>query len=250
MSTFVRHEPCHACGSRDNLARYSDGGGHCFGCGYSESGTGFAKISTTTSSTERIKSVPSDLGHYYNSKVISWLGKYEISVEDCIRNNIEWSPSREQLVYKFYGSDKDLVLWQARNFREGTTHKSRFFTCGTPNDVIARYVGSEMPSADGDSGSLVGKTGVIVEDAISALKVSQAGAYDGIPCFSSNISRNKLARLARLYEKLIVWLDSDKYKEAVGLSTRAQMLGISSTVIFTELDPKEYSLDHIREVVS
>lgn len=33
----VRHEPCPKCGSRDNLARYSeDGHGFCFGCGYYE----------------------------------------------------------------------------------------------------------------------------------------------------------------------------------------------------------------------
>lgn len=31
-STCVGHEPCPSCGSRDNLARYSDGHGFCFGC--------------------------------------------------------------------------------------------------------------------------------------------------------------------------------------------------------------------------
>ena len=35
-STCVSHEPCPECGSRDNLARYSDGHGYCFGCGYYE----------------------------------------------------------------------------------------------------------------------------------------------------------------------------------------------------------------------
>lgn len=35
-STCVAHEPCPQCGSRDNLARYSDGHGFCFGCGYYE----------------------------------------------------------------------------------------------------------------------------------------------------------------------------------------------------------------------
>lgn len=39
-STFLRKEPCPACGSRDNLARYSDGHGHCFGCGHYERGEG------------------------------------------------------------------------------------------------------------------------------------------------------------------------------------------------------------------
>ena len=37
-STCIAHEPCPECGSRDNLARYSDGHGYCFGCGYYEKG--------------------------------------------------------------------------------------------------------------------------------------------------------------------------------------------------------------------
>ena len=39
-SSFVRHEPCPSCGSRNNLARYSDGHGYCFGCEYHEKGDG------------------------------------------------------------------------------------------------------------------------------------------------------------------------------------------------------------------
>ena len=35
---FVRHEACPSCGSRNNLARYSDGNGFCFGCRYFEKG--------------------------------------------------------------------------------------------------------------------------------------------------------------------------------------------------------------------
>lgn len=38
MAEFVRHEPCPACGSKDNLARYSDGSGYCFGCKHHEKG--------------------------------------------------------------------------------------------------------------------------------------------------------------------------------------------------------------------
>jgi len=39
-SSFVRKEPCPECGSRDNLARYSDGHAYCFGCGHYEHGDG------------------------------------------------------------------------------------------------------------------------------------------------------------------------------------------------------------------
>ena len=35
-STCIGHEPCPECGSRDNLARYDDGHGYCFGCNYHE----------------------------------------------------------------------------------------------------------------------------------------------------------------------------------------------------------------------
>jgi len=35
-SQFLHHEPCPACGSKDNLARYSDGHAWCFGCNYRE----------------------------------------------------------------------------------------------------------------------------------------------------------------------------------------------------------------------
>lgn len=39
-SEFVGKEPCPECGSRDNLARYSDGHGYCFGCQHYEPGDG------------------------------------------------------------------------------------------------------------------------------------------------------------------------------------------------------------------
>ena len=38
-SEFVKHEPCISCGSKNNLSRYSDGHGYCFGCGHWEQPT-------------------------------------------------------------------------------------------------------------------------------------------------------------------------------------------------------------------
>jgi len=39
-STFVQHEPCPSCNSKDNLSRYSDGHGFCFSCHRWEAGDG------------------------------------------------------------------------------------------------------------------------------------------------------------------------------------------------------------------
>ena len=43
-STFLRKEHCPSCGSRDNLARYTDGHAFCFGCRYHEPGEGHTGI--------------------------------------------------------------------------------------------------------------------------------------------------------------------------------------------------------------
>ena len=45
-SEFTHHEPCPSCGSKDNLARYSDGHGYCFGCGHYESAPGEPRMET------------------------------------------------------------------------------------------------------------------------------------------------------------------------------------------------------------
>lgn len=49
----VGHEPCPECGSRDNLARYSDGHGWCFGCSYYEKGDGEAPARFTSKNKRR-----------------------------------------------------------------------------------------------------------------------------------------------------------------------------------------------------
>ena len=36
MADFMQHEPCPSCGSKDNLARYTDGSAYCFGCAHHE----------------------------------------------------------------------------------------------------------------------------------------------------------------------------------------------------------------------
>lgn len=46
-SVLIQHEPCPQCGSSDNLGRYSDGHGYCFGCTYYEPGDGGAVPDTS-----------------------------------------------------------------------------------------------------------------------------------------------------------------------------------------------------------
>lgn len=54
--TFLRHEPCPSCGSRNNLARYSDGHAHCFGCEYYEHGGKHGAASAAAGADDDLRS--------------------------------------------------------------------------------------------------------------------------------------------------------------------------------------------------
>lgn len=56
-SSFVAHEPCPSCGSRNNLARYSDGHAYCFGCGRYEKGHMEEHEEPTRSTVSRLLSI-------------------------------------------------------------------------------------------------------------------------------------------------------------------------------------------------
>ena len=52
-SVFLNHEPCPSCGSRDNLARFDDGHGYCFGCQHYEHSTSSPQHTQRTTSMNR-----------------------------------------------------------------------------------------------------------------------------------------------------------------------------------------------------
>lgn len=250
-SRFIRHEACPACNSKDNLARYEGGSGFCFGCGFYESPMGsspriqhqFSKLAhprtTSRESNDGIRPPPDDtVFGVYPESVIEWIAQYGLTAIDLIKYKIGWSKQREQLIYHFYGADKDLVLWQARNFRKGTTHTDRFVTSGSPAEVIATYYPKET-----------GSKACIVEDCISAIIVSKSGV-SGIPCIGSQMPEKKLARIARLYKNVYVWLDADKLKEAQKIARQLGLLGCRTRVLYTKEDPKCYPLDMVENLLS
>lgn len=63
-STFVRHEPCPSCGSRNNLARYSDGGSYCFGCERLEKADSGATMDQVVDSRREVRSSDLSSGRF------------------------------------------------------------------------------------------------------------------------------------------------------------------------------------------
>lgn len=182
--------------------------------------------------------ISDDLCSDFPRHVVEWLARYDISVSEAISHGWKYSPKYDQLVFNFAGSDGTILCSQARNFRAGAKTKDgralpKYFNQGSPADVLPIF------SSGNDNRRLV-----VVEDAVSAAKIARQN--DAMPCLGSYLPAKKLTRLRPFYESLIVWLDEDKLKEAREMAQMAKWLGFSTKVVYTELDPKEYSNEAIK----
>jgi len=192
-SEFLQKEPCPSCGSRDNLARYDDGHGFCFGCGYYEHPNG-------NSEHREVKRLSKDmipLGKFID------LSKRGIRQETC-----------ERFGY-FIGEWKDGRSVQVANYRDQTGA-----VCGQK----VRLPGKEFTTT-GDFKSVVlfgqhlwkrgGKQIVITEGEIDCLTLGQVmptwpvvslpnGALSAVKAIKKNLE------FLETYEKVILFFDMDE----------------------------------------
>lgn len=244
MASFKQHEPCPDCGSRNNLGRYTDGSAWCFGCGYREKATHApARVYTEMADDAGgYPKIPDDSSRYIGQPGVEWLAKYGVEVPEAIERGLVWSESKQQLIFRWPQDS----LWQARNF--GAWAKSKNFTSGEINvsNPIYSCSGGGSPAFEPIQEGTIRRQLVIPEDPLSALRIARQS--DAMPLLGSHLATDRLNRIAWLkYDQYVLWLDSDKYKESCAIAQRLKLLGLSCRVIYTELDPKEYSDAQIKE---
>lgn len=234
MSEFVRHIGCSNCGSSDALGEFSDGHYWCFSCGYyiPPVSTNIEIVKNTILKEEKLSfnSLPQDCSNNYSEEAWRWLKKYGLTDKE-IYDNILWSDSYGLLVFPFYGEEKTLLCWQGRWF---PARKPKVYTAGYPDKHL--LIRSVLPNCNSI---------VVVEDSVSAIKVSRV--CDSSELLGSNLSMHKAVGLSRIYDNLIIWLDSDKLKTALKFKEKYSLLFKNVSVVHTEKDPKEYSTDEIRK---
>ncbi len=255
MGNFVQHEPCIACGSRDNFARYDDGGGVCFGCGHWEPPTisGYVAKKQQYAKQEGLRyGLPVDFSQQYSAESVAWIQQYGLTADELLRRGVGFSQRNNQLIFTFYQGE-ELVLWQARNFTKG---RKKYFTAGDKNDVYRVFPTGRCSSAvDSGRPSILdtadhhdkGRRLVIVEDCVSAIKIARQ--EDSLPCLGATLTNRLIASLRASYGFLEVWLDGNKFDAAQDICRRAQLLGMAARAIWTELDPKEYPDEYITNVL-
>jgi len=160
-----------------------------------------------------------------------WLAtKYGLT-DDEIDENFFYAPLSDRHVYCHKDSEGD-EFFEARSVSSRAVPKSQQYG-NKPTVFMGKY--EEQ------------KTLVIVEDIISAIKVGRQ--YGAMPLFGAFLSARQMAEIGRLkLDRVIVWLDCDKY--TLGMKY-AKDLGIlvPSVAIQTYEDPKFFNDEVIAHIV-
>ena len=106
-SSYLYKEACPACGSCDNLARYSDGHGYCFGCKHYEHGTEGATTQTHKTSSPAAGLLAGEYGPIPTRR---------ISEEVCRKFGYQTGYHGDRKVHlaNYYNHDRDVVAQKVR----------------------------------------------------------------------------------------------------------------------------------------
>lgn len=220
------------------MARYNDGSSWCFGCHLFQKPTlappwpqpkaaANPDYPEKQAGTSKWFDLPADATRYYGPEARKWLESYPMPQSLLLENDVVWSPTRQQLIYKFL-INGELVAWQARNFGIAR-EKSKVFTSGNVTNLIKIYGLAKNPD-----------TLVIVEDPLSAINVSRV--LPCMPLLGSHMPLQKVQIVSKLYEQVVVWLDPDKFTEGQKIAHRLSLMnGCTARAILTNRDPKYYT---------
>ena len=193
-STFLRHEPCPKCGSKDNLGRYDDGHAYCFGCEYYEPGEDMQLMEETQEVTR---------GDFIRFEIAP-LGKRSIDEETCQKwkYGIGQYQGNPVQVANYYTPSGELVAQKLR-FSDKT-----FRILGS-SDQMGLY-GSHLWQ---DGGKMV----TITEGEIDALSVSQmfnnAWPVVSVPNGAKSASKyiRKQIDWLEKFERVVFCFDNDEH---------------------------------------
>ena len=194
-STFIRHEPCHKCGSSDAGSRYSDGHFHCFSCSHWEAGEALP------SDAHRRPKMSADL---ITGGELKALNKRQIT-EETVRKfgyrSTEYGGKSVQ-VAPYYDAEGNVVAQKVR-FPDKT-----FTVLGKLKDALPLF-GQHLWGQGG-------KKIVVTEGEIDALTVSQLQSNKWPVVSVPNGSDGALASLKKAlewletFEEVILMFDMDE----------------------------------------
>lgn len=236
MSKFLRFEQCPKCASNgkdrsaDNLGVYSNDSAHCFSCGYHKAGRIALKFIKEEFLDEQEKAtLPFDFTREVPISGWKWLLQYGLSYSYW-KPFTGYSPKENRLILTF----GDPIRFSIGRSLDLDKRKWKFYGNGHA------YVQTLSPT--------LSKEVVLVEDLISAHKVAQVTSC--ICLFGTHIHDVAIKKLQALKRPVSLWLDADQYMYLPKKIGRLQsFLELPVRYIHTDKDPKEYSVDEIKEIL-
>ena len=241
----------HCSDTRGRLYERDTGQGivqYCHNCGYknyvphkarapSETVQYIKQYLTKDEETNIVKEIrlPWDFSNEIPKQARLWLSKYGITPDEVETFGIGWSECNNRLILPVYNDDR-LVYYQGRTFKPVTKDNPKYKNV---KQVGARNV---FFVRGWDRRKEIDEL-CIVEDILSAIKVGRH-----TPCLAllGSYFPPEINPLYRRANKVLIWLDSDKYTTAIKQAKLINTLtGKPVHVINTELDPKEQSNDTI-----
>jgi hypothetical protein len=222
-------EPCPKCRllgkdtRGDNLQTFADGGKFCFACGHTEKSTHFVPPATFQANQTFVTGViPTNLVEYL-SRYLTIQEIHKYFTYDCGTSRLVLKPTLPE----FYWGRSDV-------------YSPKVLTRGR---VPFHIFGGIYPE-----GREVSNTCVMVEDPISAIKISRI--YDAVPLFGAYFHPEWFGKLKGMgYSNVVFWLDHDKSQEGLKLALAGRHLFHTGWVT-TISDPKLYDNQDIRLLVS
>jgi twinkle protein len=207
-SDFIAKEPCPKCGSRDNLARYSDGHGYCFGCHHYERGEGQASSPSPSNHRRPVDLVPVGTPEALPKRALTLetLEKW-----GCGLTNLRYDTAAKSYVHDENGK-RTLVFNYRNTTGQVVAQKLRF--PGKDFSFVGDAKGAGLFGAHlwRDKGSKV----VVTEGEIDAMSVSQVQDHRwpvvSIPKGAPNARRSLAENLEWLgkFDEVILMFDGDE----------------------------------------
>jgi hypothetical protein len=238
-----------------------DGSAHCFACGYHQHAKRYLPKVKEQNDAEKAV-LPRDFTREVPAKGWKWLLQYGLPYSYW-KPYTGYSPAEDRLILTV-GSPVQFSIGRylgpdANEGRGGERGRSVRLQ-GKAGDVLPVSVGSHRKwKLWGDrhryaevlglqnSGAYEGV--VLVEDIISAHKVAQVAP--ALALFGTDIHKTAIQTLRSLKRPIALWLDEDMYGDLPRRINRlTTFLNVPVTFIRKRKDPKEYSLDEIKGILS
>lgn len=211
----------------NNLVWFSEHDAHCFACGYHVYPKHYKPVIKKDYHGSKV--LPPDFTREVPAKAWKWLLQYGLPIKYW-RPFVGYSESHSRLVL----TCGDPVIFSVGRDLTGES-KAKWLAYGDTHKTAVSY---------GDVSTA--KQVTLVEDLVSAHKVAQLSL--SVPLFGTSVHNCHYKLLKYFGLPVVLWLDKDQEHTMTKKCAQVSLYtGLPCSYIVTEKDPKELSIEYIKE---